>query len=101
VDRRWQDFFGGYDIVLAPSVTISPRPWRRALSRRDQRKRHGSYFHWLALAYAATLAGHPALSLPVGLDPNGMPFGLQIIGPRGGDALVLGVAAAAGAVARR
>ena len=34
------------------------------------------------------------LSLPVGLDPNGMPFGLQIIGPRGGDALVLGVAAA-------
>ena len=53
-----------------------------------------TYFHWLALAYAVTLAGHPAVSLPVGLDQNGMPFGLQIVGPRGGDALVLAVAAA-------
>ena len=41
-----------------------------------------------------TLAGHPALSLPVGLDRNGMPFGLQIVGPRGGDLLVLSVATA-------
>ena len=38
--------------------------------------------------------GHPAISLPVGLDDNGMPFGLQIVGPRGGDAKVLAVAAA-------
>ena len=53
-----------------------------------------TYFHWLALAYVVTLAGHPALSLPVGLDRAGMPFGLQIVGPRGGDALVLSVAAA-------
>jgi Asp-tRNA(Asn)/Glu-tRNA(Gln) amidotransferase A subunit family amidase len=92
--RRWQEFFGGYDIVLAPSVTISPRPWRELYPAEINGKPTRSYFHWLALAYAATLAGHPALSLPVGLDPNGMPFGLQIIGPRGGDALVLGVAAA-------
>jgi Asp-tRNA(Asn)/Glu-tRNA(Gln) amidotransferase A subunit family amidase len=91
--RKWQDFFGGYDIVLAPSVTISPRPWRELYPAEINGKPTRSYFHWLALAYAATLAGHPALSLPVGLDPNGMPFGLQIIGPRGGDALVLGVAA--------
>jgi Asp-tRNA(Asn)/Glu-tRNA(Gln) amidotransferase A subunit family amidase len=91
--RHWQDFFGGYDIVLAPSVTISPRPWRELYPAEIDGKPTRSYFHWLALAYAVTLAGHPALSLPVGLDPNGMPFGLQIIGPRGGDALVLGVAA--------
>ena len=48
----------------------------------------------LGLAYAPTLVGHPALSLPVGVDAHGMPFGLQIVGPRGGDALVLSVAAA-------
>jgi len=45
------------------------------------------------MAYAVTVVGHPAVSLPVGLDRNGMPFGLQIVGPRGGDALVLRVAA--------
>ncbi|MCU0888377.1 MAG: amidase family protein, partial [Rubritepida sp.] len=53
-----------------------------------------TYFHWLALAYYVTLTGHPAVSLPVGLDEKGFPFGLQIVGPRGGDAFVLGVAAA-------
>jgi Asp-tRNA(Asn)/Glu-tRNA(Gln) amidotransferase A subunit family amidase len=46
------------------------------------------------LAYAVTLPGHPAVSLPVGRDQSGMPFGLQIVGPRGGDAFVLSVAAA-------
>jgi amidase len=30
----------------------------------------------------------------VGTDRHGMPFGLQIVGPRGGDALVLAAAAA-------
>ncbi|MBU6499733.1 MAG: amidase, partial [Rhodospirillales bacterium] len=53
-----------------------------------------TYYHWLALAYAVTLVGHPAVSLPVGRDRAGMPFGLQIVGPRGGDARVLAVAAA-------
>ncbi len=41
-----------------------------------------------------TLPGHPALCLPVGRDRNAMPFGLQIVGPRGGDELVLSIAAA-------
>ena len=53
-----------------------------------------SYYHWLALAYAGTLAGHPCLSLPVGLDAAGMPFGLQLIGQRGADAALLAAAAA-------
>ena len=53
-----------------------------------------TYFHWLAMAYAVTLVGHPAISLPLGVDKAGMPFGLQIVGPRGGDALVLAVAVA-------
>ncbi len=42
----------------------------------------------------ATLAGHPCLSLPVGLDANGLPFGLQLVGRRNGDAALLAVAAA-------
>ncbi|MDE2516994.1 MAG: amidase [Rhodospirillales bacterium] len=92
--RRWQDFFRDTDIVLAPSITISPRPWRELYPAEIDGRKTRTYFHWLALAYAPTLAGHPALSLPVGRDRAGMPFGLQIIGPRGGDALVLRVAAA-------
>ena len=92
--RRWQGFFQNYDVILTPSITISPRAWTELYPTEIDGRKLRSYFHWLALAYAVTLAGHPAVSLPVGRDRNGMPFGLQIIGPRGGDAFVLSVAAA-------
>lgn len=38
---------------------------------------------------AANVTGHPALSVPAGRAPNGVPFGLQITGPRFRDELVL------------
>ena len=91
---RWQDFFQDYDIILAPSITISPRPWTELFPSQIDGKPTRTYFHWLALAYAVTIVGHPALSLPVGRDRNGLPFGLQIIGRRGADAQVIQVAAA-------
>jgi Asp-tRNA(Asn)/Glu-tRNA(Gln) amidotransferase A subunit family amidase len=92
--RRWQGFFEQHDVILTPAITLSPRTWQELYPAEIDGKPTRTYFHWLALAYAVTLAGHPALSLPVGLDRNLMPFGLQIVGPRGGDALVLSVAAA-------
>jgi Asp-tRNA(Asn)/Glu-tRNA(Gln) amidotransferase A subunit family amidase len=93
--RRWQEFFdSGVDVILAPAMTISPRPWSELYPAEIDGVATKSYFHWLANAYAATLVGHPAISLPLGVDKAGMPFGLQIVGPRGGDALVVAVAAA-------
>ncbi|HEX7390408.1 MAG TPA: amidase family protein, partial [Acidiphilium sp.] len=53
-----------------------------------------SYFHWLALAYAVTIAGHPSLSLPLGIDADGMPFGVQIVTKRHGDAQAIAIASA-------
>jgi len=41
----------------------------------------------------ANVTGHPALSVPAGMSPNGLPFGLQITGPRFADDLVLAVGA--------
>jgi amidase/aspartyl-tRNA(Asn)/glutamyl-tRNA(Gln) amidotransferase subunit A len=35
------------------------------------------------------MSGHPALSVPAGLCANGIPFGLQVAGPRWRDDLVL------------
>jgi amidase len=92
--RAFQQFFEHHDILISPSITLSPRPWTELYPAEIDGKPTRSYFHWLALAYGVTLAGHPALSLPVGVDEAGLPFGLQIVGPRGGDAIVLGVAAA-------
>jgi Asp-tRNA(Asn)/Glu-tRNA(Gln) amidotransferase A subunit family amidase len=92
--RRWQSFFAGHDVIITPAITISPRPWSELYPREIDGVATKTYFHWLALAYAVTLPGHPAVCLPVGRDALGLPFGLQIVGPRGGDAFVLGVAQA-------
>ena len=92
--RRWQVFFDDHDVVLSPAITISPRPWTELYPAEIDGRPTRTYFHWLSLAYCSSLVGHPSLSLPVGLDRADMPFGLQIVGPRGGDALVLSVASA-------
>ena len=92
--HRFQAFFERYDVIITPTVTLSPRPWAELYPTAIDGVATRSYFHWLALAYAVTTVGHPAVSLPVGLDQARMPFGLQIVGRRGGDAQVLAVAAA-------
>jgi len=92
--REYQRFFTVHDVLISPAVGISPRPWRELFPSVIEGRPMASYLHWLAMAYYVTLAGHPAISLPLGRDAAGMPFGLQIVGPRGGDAFVLRVAAA-------
>lgn len=91
--RRWQAFFETTDYVLSPAVTISPRNWRELYPEEIDGQKTESYYHWLSLAYASTVAGHPAITIPVGRDEAGMPFGLQIVGKRGDDLGVLAVAA--------
>ena len=94
MQRRWHAFFQQFDVLIAPSIAVSPRPWSELYPAEIDGWVLDSYYHWLALVYAGTLAGHPCLSLPVGLDAKGMPFGLQLIGRRNGDAALLAVAAA-------
>jgi amidase/aspartyl-tRNA(Asn)/glutamyl-tRNA(Gln) amidotransferase subunit A len=46
------------------------------------------------LTHPVNLVGHPAASAPAGLSSNGLPVGLQLIGPRFGEAQVLSASAA-------
>jgi aspartyl-tRNA(Asn)/glutamyl-tRNA(Gln) amidotransferase subunit A len=43
----------------------------------------------VAFTYPFNLSGHPAATVPAGLTPSGLPAGLQIVGPRHRDDLVL------------
>ena len=78
---------GGCDVILTPS-SPGGAPTRRTLeemgpvaaSRLDR---------YLVIP---SLAGLPAASIPIGLSPEGIPLGLQVVGDRGKDYEVLKVA---------
>ncbi len=50
--------------------------------------------NWVQLTYPFNLTRSPAGTIPVGLDANGLPIGLQIVGPQHGDVVVLQTMAA-------
>ena len=50
------------------------------------------YMDWLRFAFLATVTGLPAISIPVGLGPRGLPVGLQLIGKPRGEAALLAAA---------
>jgi amidase len=92
--RRFQTLFREIDILICPVAAVSPFPHAQWAPEEINGTALDNYFHWIALTYGLTLTGHPVVALPCGVDHKGMPFGLQIVGPRRGDRFVLGVAAA-------
>jgi len=86
---RMDALFESHDLlVCAVEVSGAPR-FDDAVS--------GESFPFVAqpsLRIPFNLTGHPALALPCGFDPQGMPLSLQLVGRRGGEARMLAVAAA-------
>lgn len=85
---------GGFDLLIAPTVAVSPFPWTTLYAERVQGQATRNYYHWLALTTLVTLTTHPALALPCGADAQGLPFGLQLVGRAHGDAALLAAALA-------
>ena len=90
--RRTQTFFRDFDLLITPVTPVSPFPWTSVYVNSIDGETLGSYFHWLALTYGISATGHPACCIPCGVDPHGMPFGIQIVGPHKGDRFTLAAA---------
>lgn len=84
-------FAGGWDLLITPSASVTAFPIGR------QQPPHWpdhewDWLVWAEFSYPFNLSHGPGISIPCGLDPDGLPIGLQIAGPRFSDALVLDVA---------
>lgn len=84
----WRDFFGQYDVLLAPVAATAAFPHDHNPDRGARRvivngapQPHVDIL-WAGLAALSYL---PATAAPIGLSPSGLPVGLQIIGPEGED----------------
>ena len=81
----------GFDAVVSPACSVLPFtageevPVGSGLTR---------WTEWAGFSYPVNLAQSPAAIIRSEILPNGLPVGLQVIGPRGEDGDVLSIAAA-------
>jgi amidase len=81
--------FETYDAIALPSAQVWPFPtdWRWPQEINGQAM--DTYHRWMEVVIPVSLIGLPALSLPVGFGPQGLPMGMQLAGPVGADAAIL------------
>ena len=79
-------FHTTYDLLVTPTMPIGAFPAGLEVPEGwDGRW----WTTWTPYTYPFNLTGQPALSVPCGFTGDGRPVGLQIVGPRHADALVL------------
>ena len=86
-------FFERHDLLVTPTMPCPP--FRAGADQPGWvAGRPTEYLSWTAFTYPFNVTGQPAASVPCGRDRDGLPVGLQIVGRRGEDALVLRAARA-------
>lgn len=83
------EFHQEFDVLITPTIPIPPFEAGHDVPP-------GSEFtdwpQWTPFTYPFNLTQQPAVSVPAGVTEDGRPVGLQIVGPRHSDDLVLAVA---------
>ena len=78
--HRMRRFLEKYEFLVCPVNQLPPYPveveWPREIAGQPM----GNYLDWMKSCYYITITGHPAISVPAGFTPEGLPVGLQIVG---------------------
>jgi aspartyl-tRNA(Asn)/glutamyl-tRNA(Gln) amidotransferase subunit A len=91
-NASWR-FFRDYDLLLTPTLAVPP--FEHGLQGPPVIEgREVDGFYWLSFTFPFNFTGQPAATVPAGFTADGLPVGLQIVGRRLEDALVLRASAA-------
>lgn len=92
--NRWcADFFKDHDLLVTPTVSFDPPPSRGPFPTETAGRRQPPAAAG-ALTIPFNMSWHPAATVRAGLSDAGFPVGMQIVGPRHRDDLVLRAARA-------
>ena len=87
----WNDL----DVLLTPTVTQPPLPigalWAKPGEPAIQALLNAG--NWVPFTPVWNVTGQPAISLPLHQSPEGLPIGVQLVGPPAGEELLLSLAA--------
>ncbi|HEX6265404.1 MAG TPA: amidase [Burkholderiales bacterium] len=78
--HRMRSFLESYEFLLCPVNQLPPYPVEVEWPREIAGVKMGNYLDWMKSCYYITITSHPALSVPAGFTPEGLPVGLQIVG---------------------
>jgi aspartyl-tRNA(Asn)/glutamyl-tRNA(Gln) amidotransferase subunit A len=90
--RRMARFHERYDLLATPQMPTGALPFGSDAPPAGfggVAEWGEAWTDWSPFTYPFNITQHPALSLPCGLTPDGLPIGLQLVGALGADGLVL------------
>jgi amidase len=90
--REVASFFEHHDLLLTPTLSIRVPELGWVDTRRPETMANASAFSAFTGVFNTT--GHPAMSLPAGVDGNGLPIGVQFVARLGDEATLFRLASA-------
>jgi amidase len=90
--HQFRTFFERFDLLVTPCMAVPPFPVEQNYPESIAGRPMSTYVDWIAPTFVLSLTGLPVASVPCGLDSNGLPVGLQIVGKPFGEEAVLAMA---------
>jgi amidase len=83
--QQWRQLFGAFDVVVCPVMPTPAYPHDHSPDQRQRRIMVDgtpiAYMDQLVWPGVATLPGLPATAVPIDRSADGLPIGVQIVGP--------------------
>jgi len=89
---RLGEFMGRFDFLVLPVVQVPPFDIDQEYVTEIEGQRLETYVDWMRSCYFISATALPAISVPAGFTPEGLPVGLQIVGRHQDDWGVLQIA---------
>jgi amidase len=91
--RRYVAFFDDYDVLLTPTLASGPPRIGQQIMGNEDWAGMLELLRIVAFTPTANMTGQPAIALPTGLDEEGLPVSIHLVGRPADEATILRVAA--------
>jgi amidase len=78
--HRVREFMETYEFLILPVSQVPPFPVTQEYITEINGQAMHTYIDWMQSCYFITVTGLPAISVPCGFTPDGLPVGIQIVG---------------------
>jgi amidase len=83
--QRMRIFFEKHDFFVLPVSQVPPFDVTKPYVTEIEGVEMQTYIDWMKTCFYISITGHPAISIPAGFTPEGLPIGLQIVGKHRGE----------------